>query len=294
MWVLNLNMGGGVAGYKKNSFCPGISLVSASETFPYAPAGGITYYAAPSDTTKLLVPAGSVVVNSAIAPPPPTLDLPLPPPVTLPAGCMTVEQFLCTYTIGTAINPANVNATSGVSLAGGCVAGVMYFMTTTGNAYIQDPFAPFASIWINDNQWGAGTDTKQGLSVAPSTLADGTPDYYLLGLDGGWGVGQYLVCRSRRLCARRSNLHVFFPLASRVRHTPTHPSRWRRRLAVTRAAIRVRARGQVHQTFISFVSCSDNLGGLGTSVGVFSVSFYGLSFNNQTCECVGPTFTSRQ
>ena len=56
---------------------------------------------------------------------------------------MTVEQFLCAYTSGTGVNPANVSTTTFTSNSGGAVCGVFYFGTGTGNAYIQDPFAPF-------------------------------------------------------------------------------------------------------------------------------------------------------
>jgi len=247
MWVLNLNMYGDnpnrPSTYAKNSPCPGVTITSAAETWPYAVAGGINYYAVPSNKSQLLVPTTQSAGFTAAPPPPPLLDAPLPTPVSFASGCMTVEQFLCQYTVGTAVNPVTVNATSGLTLAGGCVAGVMYFMTTTGNAYIQDPFAPYASIWINDNGWGAGSDQFHGMSITNSVNADGTTDHYYLGLDAGWGVGQYL--------------QYTYTYASLATQPGGDPNGYQASL------------------------------GVGTGVGIWSVSLFGLKYNNRTCNYAG-------
>ena len=209
MWVLSLNMapyntsgGAGlttanapytvgvqnyIAGNASNpAICPGMTLVTAAEAWPYEPLGG-NYQCTPMsatsfpngvDFTQPLVPSSTTF--AAYPPPPPALDFTIPAPVTLPPGCLTVYQYLCQYTVGNAFN--NVTAPGGLTPSVK-IAGVFYFGTGTGNAYIQDPFFPYASIWI------AGANQ----SVKASTNSDGSTDAITIGVDPGYAPGMYLM-----------------------------------------------------------------------------------------------------
>ena len=162
MWVLSLNM----APYNSTSpgtaaanpyavgvqswvagtavapaICPGMTLVTAAEAWPYEPLGGNfqctpmnpTTYPNGVDPSQPLVPAGTTF--AAYPPPPPALDFNIPAPVTLPNGCLTIYQYLCQYTNGNVGNniTANYSATAGGSGTPGWVTpslklcGVFYF-----------------------------------------------------------------------------------------------------------------------------------------------------------------------
>ena len=230
-WVLALNMAPynasasgaamGVQNYAAGTvtapaLCPGMTLLSSAEAWPYEPVGGAytcTASAAASftngvDLTQPLVPASTTFL--AAPPPPPMEDFALPAAITLPQGCLSVYQFLCSYTSGNVGNNvtapySGTGSNAGWTAPSGSLCGVWYFGTGTGNACasppralhllcgadasapthhadIQDPFFPYASVWI------AGATS----AVAVSTNADGSKDSLNIGADPGFAPGQYL------------------------------------------------------------------------------------------------------
>ena len=179
------------------AICPGMTLVTAAEAWPYEPLGGTyqctamnpTTFPNGVDLTQPLVPSGTTF--AAYPPPPPALDFNIPTPVTLPTGCLTIYQYLCQYTVGNVGN--NVTATYGAAAGGAGIpgwttpsvklCGVFYFGTGTGNAYLQDPFFPYASVWVA----GASQSVPAGIN------SDGSSDKITIGVDPGYAPGMYLM-----------------------------------------------------------------------------------------------------
>ena len=138
MWVLELNMATGVSfngySYVSGNLAPGVTIASPAGTWPYDPAGGAVFYATPSNKSALLV---TTQASPVTAPPPPMLDAPLPAAITLPTGCLTVEQFLCKYTVGNLPNPNTTTASvvgsvTYTSTGADSICGVFFFGTGTG------------------------------------------------------------------------------------------------------------------------------------------------------------------
>ena len=206
-WVLSLNMKLGVcststppvcyaAGNASNpALCPGMTLLSHALSTPYSPTGGL-YQCGPQMVTTQTLVSTTLPVNTNTPPPSPRLSFALPPSIALPPRCITVEQYLCQYT-NDAQTVNNNTAPNGLT-PGGSICGVWFFGTGTGNAYIQDPFYPYASIWLTT---GSQTYNQDILSnkISPtglpavSTNSDGSSDKVTIGTDPGYTTGDYVM-----------------------------------------------------------------------------------------------------
>lgn len=87
--------------------------------------------------------------------------------------------------------------------------------TGTGNAYLQDPFFPFASVWV------AGATQ----SVPAGKNSDGTADKITIGVDPGYAPGMYLMytMTSSGIVPTRAANAAIFQVSGRCPVDARHP-----------------------------------------------------------------------